>query len=148
MSASGRKTVSDSTGKALVQIRRETWTSRYYFQSGGDGGPHLWDTESHFGFGGSRNTLRFRNAAGGRGESVQLDFKNSSWGKTSYVKCMGRDVAVVEKATRITKTEYRVTVAAGLDMFLVVGLMIAMDDKTRRSRAAAGASGGGGGGGC
>jgi uncharacterized protein YxjI len=146
LSMSHRKTISDPQGRKLCQIRRQTWTmgTRYYAEATEDG-PRLWELESHTGLTSRNNKMTFSNQAAG-GEKAALEVKETTFGSVSQVKYDGKEVAIIEKKRWKMRHEYHLTIAKGLDMSLIVGLVIALDDKTRTSRAAtAGAAGGGGG---
>jgi uncharacterized protein YxjI len=144
LSASHRKTVLDPQGQKLGQIRRQTWsfTSTYYAEAS-EGGPRLWELKSHMGFPTSKNTVSFANAAGD-GKSAELNFKKKGFGASGVVTLAGQDVAIVEKKHWKMRTEYHITVAPGLDMFLPIGLMVALDDKIRTAKQRSGGGGGGG----
>jgi uncharacterized protein YxjI len=143
VSMSHRKTVTDPQGRKICQIRRQNWSmgTRYYAETT-ENGPRLWELESHFGLTGSNNKMTFANQAAG-GEKAALEIKNNTFGSVSQVKYDGKEVAIIEKKRWKMRHEYHLTVAKGLDMSLIVGLAIALDDKTRTTRAAtAGAAGG------
>ena len=145
MSASHRKHVIDvRSGQKLCTIRKTKWSMswKYYAETAEDG-PHLFDLHSHSGFGGSRSEMVFANAAD-NGKQTQVEFKNSSFGRDGAVKINGIPVAVVEKAYFKMRKEYHLHVAAGLDMFLVVAVVIVMDDKMRTQAASSAAAAGAG----
>jgi uncharacterized protein YxjI len=146
-SLSHRKTVKDSKGQKLYQIRRETFNlgSKYYAETS-ENGERLWEFEVHRSLTGSESTMMFKNAASG-GQPDHLEFKDKAFGKTGgYVKYQGKKVAMIEKKTWKLKHVYELTVTQGLDMSLIVGIVLSLDDRTRTRRAtAAGAAGGGGG---
>jgi len=146
LSASHRKTVLDAQGQKLGQIRRQRWTiPTTYYAEASEGGPRLWELKSHMGFPTAKNTVTFANATGD-GRSAELNFKKDGIGSSGVVKLGGQDVAIVEKKHWKMRSEYHITVAPGLDMFLPIGLMVALDDKAKTAQRSAGAAGGGGGG--
>jgi uncharacterized protein YxjI len=144
-SLSHRKTFRDSQGCTMYQIRKQPFTmgAKYYAEMS-ENGPRLWEYEIHSSLGGSNTKMAFRNTATG-GKPDHLDFKHKSLGSTSYVKHEGRDVAVVHKKKWQLKRVYELTIAQGLDMTLIIGMILSMDDKVRSNAAAsAGAAGGSG----
>jgi uncharacterized protein YxjI len=152
-SVSRRKTVYDAQGRQLCQIRRKSGfgSSKYYAETT-ESSPKIWELISKAGFLSSKNTVSFANVVDG-GRVVELALKNSgSRSPTGVVRLGETDVAVVDKESWKMLAEYHITVAEGMDMFLPVALVVALDDKARAARAgaagAAGGGGGGGGGGC
>jgi uncharacterized protein YxjI len=142
MSLSHRKTVKDGKGNTLYQVRRETFTfgnPKYYAETS-EGGPRVWEMEMHTHmFSGSDMKMTFSNkAAGGKPDS--MEFKNNPWGSTGYIKYQGREVASIGKISWQFKHVFELTVAKGLDMTLIVGIMVCMDDMIRSKNNASAAS--------
>ncbi|KAF2668090.1 hypothetical protein BT63DRAFT_426919 [Microthyrium microscopicum] len=139
MSASHRKTVSTPDGQTLYQIRRQLWSmGNTYYAERTEDGPKLWELESHSGFTGQKHKLMFNNVAAG-GQPAMLDFKNRKMGGISgEVKLIDQSVANIELKRGLLKKDYYVTVAQGVDMSLLVGMVVAIEDrmKTRRAGAA------------
>lgn len=150
MSMSHRKHVMDpATGKQLCTIRRELWSGsgRYYAETHDDG-PRLFEAEKTSTFGKMKYSISFGNACN-NGERSKLDFKaDSAWNsREGTVYLSGQPVAVVRKGSAFGR-KYEVLVAPGLDPFVVVALMISVEDKVSSQRSgAAGAAGGAAGGG-
>lgn len=156
MSLSHRKHVVDiASQKRLCTIRMQTWSFHWNYygveSDDDDNAPHIFDIESHSKFiSGSENVMRFQNLAGD-GQPMQIDFKNNPWGKKGTVNLNGRPIAIIERKGMGFKADYRLHIAQGLDMFLIVAIFMAQIDKTSSQSAAAGAGAGAGaaaGGGC
>lgn len=135
LSRSYRKTVIDgSTNSTLYQIRREdpgTGTRRYYAQSS-DTGPRLFETEArtrlmHQ----SQIVVTLTNQADASHPTAELGFTPASRGKTGNFLLNGEEVVIVEQVSLNVGGEYELTVAAGLDPALIVGVMVAMVDQMK-----------------
>jgi uncharacterized protein YxjI len=144
-SLSHRKILKDSQGRKLYLIRRETFTlgTKYYAETS-ENGPRLWEFEIHTRLTGSETKMTFKNAATG-GQPDHLDFKNNPFGSTGYIKHQGKEVAIIEKKKWKLKLVYELSIAQGLDMTLVIGIILSMDDRTRTNNAAAAPPAGSGG---
>jgi uncharacterized protein YxjI len=134
LSFSRRKTVCDGQGNQLCQIRcRKRGT---YYAETSENGPKIWTLASKTGVFTTRTTASFGNVVNG-GKPVDVGMKNSTSRSPSGVVRSGEvDIAVVEKQSWKMRTEYHITVAQGLDMFVPVALVMALDDRVGDARAA------------
>jgi len=143
ISWSHRKHVLDSSGREICQIRQGRSfgrSAKYYAEVSEDSATKLWQMKSKIGLGSMMNTMTFTNAM--TQKPVQMEFKKKLFNGGGEVMLDGCIVALVEKKSLKLRPEYHLTIAPNLDMFLIVGVVVSVDDIVRSSGAAAGAGGG------
>lgn len=144
LSFSHRKTIIDAaTRQKLCQIRRSGMGGDYYAEDGY--GKKLFDIAQES-MGTSRWAIHFPNAnAGGRQERLEYKSNSRFNPRDGVISWQGQPVAAIEKQGWGSKS-FVVQVAPGLDPFIIIGLLIAIEDKRRSRRNGTGAAAAGAGG--
>jgi uncharacterized protein YxjI len=129
------KKIFDAQGTPIFNIRKESWNidgDRYWLESPTDESIKYFEMKTHFSPIGATYDGTFTNTAAGKIES--LFFKANPVGKHGSIHlrdATGQAVANVEQHwTRSTKENY-VTVAPGVDIGLIVGMILCVDDRER-----------------
>lgn len=137
LSASHQKHIVDCrSGHELFTIRKEVFSMHYrYSAEVPDGsGSMLFETDTDISFlKGPTTTMSFKNALQ-NGEPDQLQLKVHNLGGEHEIMWRGQKVAEIYKEVFKMRTEYHLTMVAGVDPLLVVTLATVMDDRARTQR--------------
>jgi uncharacterized protein YxjI len=117
-------TVLNSNGDRLFQICKEPSSNTYYGQKE-ENGPKSWVFERESVFSSRTFSFSFNNTETGRRN--MLEAKRFSFGTATFVNYCGQQVAVIDKLDYQKNDTYELSIAAGLDMTLVVAIALAMD---------------------
>lgn len=132
-SRSHRKTVIDAaTNAKLFQIRKDGIGLKHYYAEISEDGPRLFETETHRKLmHRPRTEITFANQADSSRPVISLEFVPAGLGNDGSFTLNGQVVTTVEKVSLSLSGEYLLTIAAGLDPTLIVGVMVAMIDRAK-----------------
>jgi uncharacterized protein YxjI len=116
--------VLDSSATRLFQICKDPSSNAYYGAAEGTG-QKIWSFQRESVFSNSKFTIRFKNTETGRVNS--LEARRFPFGRGIFVEYCDKQVAVIDKTDFQQHETYEMTIAAGLDMTLVVAIALSMD---------------------
>lgn len=137
LSLSGRKHISDMSGKPLFDLRKEHLTIHTTYYCEDPQGQKIFEVKSKFALLGSKANATFTSASG---KAEKLHMKGD-WLSTSadiIDESTGMTVARIDRKLLSGKDiffgqqTYALTIAPGVDMALMVAMCIALDEKKEK----------------
>jgi uncharacterized protein YxjI len=129
------KKIYDAQGNPIFNIRKESWNldgDRYWLESPTDDSTKYFEMKTHLSTIGAYYDGTFTNAAAGKKES--LYYNSNPVGKHGSIHlgdATGQVVANIEQQWTTSTKESYVTVAPGVDIGLIVGMVLCIDDRER-----------------
>jgi uncharacterized protein YxjI len=128
LSRTHRKMVYDTSGTHLFTIRKEAsrlGSSHYFFESSADG-HHILEFHSEWiGRSSSKTTATFTNAISNQHEVFQVE------GAAILALATGGTMARIDRKAFDVRHTYRLSVMPTVDVALIVGIVMCLDDRER-----------------
>ncbi|KAK3669973.1 hypothetical protein LTR78_010145 [Recurvomyces mirabilis] len=133
VSARDRKKFTDMAGNDLFTLKNKMLSISKSFHGESPHGQHDFEVKGHFKLIGSHSTVTFKNAADG--VQVELEVKGDWMDRSAEISYGGRPVAAIQRSYFNVreiwgdKQTYFVVVAPNVDLSLIAGLCICLDEK-------------------